>query len=180
MSALMVYYDATETKMNTLTPNSQEIVAKLDGKVTITTYINVLGRSNWYASPSFVKPDMERFKQYLRFKPDMKLKYVYYYDTTNNPSLDRRFPDLTLREKMVEVCKIYGLDSNKFKGPEEIREMIDLSGEGNDFVRQIVRENGEKTWLRIYDDMERFPGEPEISAAFKRSESWCLGRTRRA
>ena len=168
LPTLMVYYDATETKMNTLTPNSQEIVAKLDGKVTITTYINVLGRSNWYASPSFVKPDMERFKQYLRFKPDMKLKYVYYYDTTNNPSLDRRFPDLTLREKMVEVCKIYGLDSNKFKGPEEIREMIDLSGEGNDFVRQIVRENGEKTWLRIYDDMERFPGEPEISAAFKR------------
>lgn len=71
---------------------------------------------------------MERFKQYLRFKPDMKLKYVYYYDTTNNPSLDRRFPDLTLREKMVEVCKIYGLIpiSSRTGGNSE---MIDLSGE---------------------------------------------------
>ena len=64
--------------------------------------------------------------------------------------LDRRFPNATLREKMVEVCKIYGLDSNKFMAPEEIRKIIDLSGEGNTFVRQIVRDNGEKAWLRIY------------------------------
>ena len=46
--------------------------------------------------------------------------------------------------------------------------MIDLSGEGNGFVRQIVRENGEKAWLRIYNDMQRFPSEREITAAFKR------------
>lgn len=155
--------------MNTLTPNSQDIVAKLDGGMTITTYINALDPgASWYAAPYFLKPDMERFEQYLRFKPDMKLKYVYYYDTTANPMLDRRFPNATLREKMVEVCKIYGLDSNKFMAPEEIRKIIDLSGENNTFVRQIVRDNGEKAWLRIYNDMQRFPSEKEISAAFKR------------
>ena len=166
---LKLYHDATSTKMNTLTPNSQDIVAKLDGGITITTYINALDPgASWYAAPYFLKPDMERFEQYLRFKPDMKLKYVYYYDTTSNPMLDRRFPNATLREKMVEVCKIYGLDSNKFMGPEEIRKIIDLSGENNTFVRQIVRDNGEKAWLRIYNDMQRFPSEKEISAAFKR------------
>ena len=166
---LKLYHDATSTKMNTLTPNSQDIVAKLDGGMTITTYINALDPgASWYAAPYFLKPDMERFEQYLRFKPDMKLKYVYYYDTTSNPMLDRRFPNATLREKMVEVCKIYGLDSNKFMAPEEIRKIIDLSGENNTFVRQIVRDNGEKAWLRIYNDMQRFPSEKEISAAFKR------------
>ena len=162
---LKLYHDATSTKMNTLTPNSQDIVAKLDGGITITTYINALDPgASWYAAPYFLKPDMERFEQYLRFKPDMKFKYIYYYD----PMLDRRFPNATLREKMVEVCKIYGLDSNKFMGPEEIRKIIDLSGENNTFVRQIVRDNGEKAWLRIYNDMQRFPSEKEISAAFKR------------
>lgn len=166
---MKLYHDATSTKINTLTPNSQDIVAKLDGGMTITTYINALDPgSSWFAAPYFLKPDMERFEQYLRFKPDMKLKYVYYYDTTANPMLDRRFPNATLREKMVEVCKIYGLDSNKFMAPEEIRKIIDLSGEGNTFVRQIVRDNGEKAWLRIYNDMQRFPSEREISAAFKR------------
>ena len=169
MPTMKAYYDATATKMNTLTPNSQEIVARLDGDLTITSYINILDpQGAWFAAGYFLKPDEERFEQYLRFKPDMKLKYVYYYDTCANPRLDERYPGKTLREKMVEVCKIYDLDTNKSMRPEEIRAKIDLSGEGNTFVRQIVRENGEKAWLRIYNDMERFPSEREISAAFKR------------
>ena len=169
MPSLKAYYDATETKMNTLTENSQEIVKQMTGDVTITTYINVLDPDGgWFSMGYFLKPDEERFEQYLRFKPDMKLKYVYYYDTCANEQLDRRYPGMSLREKMVEVCKIYGLDTNKFLTPEEIRAKIDLSGEGNTFVRQIVRENGEKAWLRIYNDRVRFPSEREISAAFKR------------
>ena len=169
MPSLKAYYDATETKMNTLTENSQEIVKQMTGDVTITTYINVLDPDGgWFAGGYFLKPDEERFEQYLRFKPDMKLKYVYYYDTCANEQLDRRYPGKTLREKMVEICKIYGFDTNKFLTPAEIRAKIDLSGEGNTFVRQIVRENGEKAWLRIYNDMQRFPSEQEISAAFKR------------
>ena len=169
MPILKVYYDATETKMNTLTENSQEIVKQMTGDVTITTYINVLDpQGGWFAMGGFLLPDMERFEQYLRFKPDMKLKYVYYYDTCVNPQLDARYPGMSLREKMVEICKIYGYDTNKFLTPAEIRSKIDLLGEGNTFVRQVERENGEKAWLRIYNDMARFPTEREISAAFKR------------
>ena len=81
--------------------------------------------------------------------------------------LDQRFPGMTLKEKFQEMCK-YGIDSNKVKTPEEIRSMIDLSGEGNTFVRLVKRESGENTWLRVYNDMMRFPSEREISAAFKR------------
>ena len=169
LPGMKVYYDATTTNVNTLTPNSQEIVAKLDGKMTITSYVNALEPSGaQYSSYYFLKPDMERFEQYQRFKPDIKLKYVNYYDTV---APDTRWPNIrkkTLREKFVEVCRICGMDTNRFIRPEEIRAMIDLSGEGNTFVRQIVRENGEKAWLRIYDDMERFPSEREMSAAFKR------------
>ena len=169
MPTMKIYHDSTETKINTLTQNSQDIVNELNGDVTITTYINILDPDGgWFSTGYFLKPDIDRFEQYLRFKPDMKLEYVYYYDTCANERLDRRYPDKTLREKMVELCKIYRLDTNKFLTPAEIRSKIDLSGEGNKFVRQIVRENGEKAWLRIYDDREKFPSEREISAAFKR------------
>lgn len=168
MPKLKGYFDTTATKVNTLTPNSQEIIAKMKGGLTITTYVNVLERAGaWYASGSFLLPDMQRFEQYTRFKPEIKMKYVYYYDTCNNPMLDQRFPGMTLKEKFQEMCK-YGIDSNKVKTPEEIRSMIDLSGEGNTFVRLVERESGEKTWLRVYNDMMRFPSEREISAAFKR------------
>ena len=169
MPTMKVYHDSTATKLNTLTQNSQDIVAQLDGGLTITTYINLLDQDGgWFSMGSFLKTDMERFEQYLRFKPDMKLKYVYYYDTCNNPQLDKHYPGETLREKMREMCMVYGLDSSKFLSPSEIRAKIDLTGEGNTFVRQIERENGEKAWLRVYNDFQRFPSEREISAAFKR------------
>ena len=166
---MKVYYDATATKSNTLTKNSQDIVKKLDGDVTITTYINVLEpKGNWYCAPRFWNLDKERFEQYLRFKPDMKLEYVYYYDEIANPQLDAKCPNGTLREKMIATCNYNNLDSNQFITPEEIRKKVDLSEEGNRFIRQIVRENGQKAWLRVYDDGQMFPDEKEISAAFKR------------
>ena len=66
---MKLYHDATSTKMNTLTPNSQDIVAKLDGGMTITTYINALDRVHLgMLLLIFLKPDMERFEQYLRFQ----------------------------------------------------------------------------------------------------------------
>lgn len=161
------YHDSTATNVNTLTQNSQGIVSKLKGGLTITSYINVLEQP-WFAKGYFIKQDEERFERYTRFKPEIKLKYVYYYDSVYNPQLDEQFPNTTLREKLIEVCKSYSLDTNKFLRPEEIRSQVDLSGEGNRFVRVLERESGEKTWLRIYNDMMRFPSEREISAALKR------------
>ncbi|MCR9013322.1 Gldg family protein [Gabonibacter chumensis] len=166
---LMAFYDATRTKVRTLTENSQDVVKRLEGGLTITTYTNALEDGTlWYATPRYVNQDLERFKQYTRFKPEIEMKYVYYYDTVNNPDLEKRYPGLSDRERMVKICNSWGLDSNLFITPEQIRQQIDLFPEGNRFVRLIERENGQKTFLRVYDDMMRFPSESEITAALKR------------
>lgn len=47
----MSFYDATHTKMRTLTPNSQDIVARMDGKLTITTFVNILEENYWAGLP---------------------------------------------------------------------------------------------------------------------------------
>ena len=165
----MGYYDVTATKMNTLTPNSQDVISRLEGGLTITSYLNALDEQDiWTASPSQVKTDQVRFKQYVRFKPDIKLKYVYYYDTIQSLSQDQRFPNLNTEQRAREIMRIHGLDSSLFLSPGQIREQIDLSGEKNMFVRLLERENGEKTFLRVFDDMQHHPGESEITAAFKR------------
>ena len=52
--------------------------------------------------------------------------------------------------------------------PEEIRARLDLWPEGNKFIMQLERESGEKTFLRVFNDMQHMPGEAEITAAFKR------------
>ena len=165
---LMGFYDTTRTKVRTLTPNSQEIVNKMEGGLTITTYTNLLDEYYTVALPRYVNQDLDRFKQYRRFKPEIRMKYVYYYDKANNPQLDRRFPELNDRERMVKTANSWDLDTNMFLTPEQIREQIDLSPEGNRFVRQLKRDNGQQTFLRIFDDMYRHPFESEITAAFKR------------
>ena len=175
---LMVYYDATSNKMNTLTPASQEVVAKLDGGLSITGYANILDPLyGQYAFPNFIQRNRELFQNYERFKPEMKLKMVYYYDTItpqDDPSAAKGLVDklkqdsLSLWQYARKRCEVYGLDSSWIKTPEEVRAMTDLTGERT-FVWQIVRENGDKAWLRTYqNDLTPYPKESEITAALKR------------
>ncbi|MFB6457085.1 Gldg family protein [Chitinophaga sp. Hz27] len=166
---LMAYYDTTETKRNTLTPNSQAIMAKLNGGLTITTYVNLLDREVYHGLPKEVNTDKERLKQYIRFKPETKLKYVYYYDSSsNNRRIQMVYKNKSLAEIAEKEADAMNLNIKNFLTPEQIRKQIDLRDEGNTFVRVIERENGQKGFLRIYDDMTKFPTETEITAVFKR------------
>src|SRR5690606_31663053 len=142
----------------------------LDGGLTVTTFVNLLDREYVHGIPKNVKADMERLRQYVRFKPETKLKYVYYYDTpSNNSWVENRFKGMTLHETAQEVAKLRDLDYDLFMSPDKLREKhVDLTEEGNMFVRLIERENGAHTFLRIYDDFMKFPSEAEITAAFKR------------
>lgn len=163
--ACRFFYDTTRTKSRTLTPNSQEIVRKVDGKLTITTYTNLLGAHSMLAMPDQINRDLDRFKQYLRFKPDIKMKYVYYYRDVGNPSLQSRFPDMTEKERAQKLAETLGLDFSLFISPEEMDRQIDLSDEEYRFVRILERENGQRSVLRVFDDGYVHPSESEISVA---------------
>ena len=166
---MMCFYDATETKRMTLTPKSQEIMNQLEDGMTITTYVNYLDRNAYLGIPKMVNNDKQRFKQYLRFKPDIKMKYVYYYDTvTNNPWLMNRYPGKTIKEIAEEEAEKKGWNLKQLLTPEQIKKIIDLEPEGNVFVRLIERKNGQKAFLRLFNDVEIFPSEAEVGVTFKR------------
>lgn len=161
------YADVTHDKVNTLTPNSQEVIKRLKGGLTITTYVNALDDHMGYGLPRSLNGDISRFNLYTRFKPEIKMNYVYYYDSSSGRN-SSRFKNMTDQQKFDTITKLYELDPKMFISPEEIRKQIDLSGERNKFVRNLKRESGEQTFLRIYDDMTVMPGETEITAALKR------------
>lgn len=166
---LMKFYDATSTKYNTLTPNSQEVIKKLKGGLTITTYTNILDDKNlWISTPRYINTDLARFRQYVRFKPEIKMKYVYYYDSVDNPGLKGRYPNMTQKEQMKKIIGIHEIKERLIQSPDKVRKEINLREEGNTFVRSIQRESGEQTFLRIFDDQAVLPGETEITAALKR------------
>lgn len=162
------YADLTKNKSNTLTPASQEIMKKLDGPMTITTYVNLMDQFFSYGRPSNYKSDTKMFDRYLRFKPDIKLKYVYYYHDCDNPSLDKRFPNKPdLYDRAKEMAKAYKLKMDMFLTPSQIDSLTDLSGEEYFFTREISYK-GKKSYLRMFKDMNVYPSEAEITAAMRR------------
>ncbi|MBC5622340.1 Gldg family protein [Butyricimonas hominis] len=166
--ALRCYYDATEMKDNTLTQNSLDVMEQLDGPLTITSYVNILDEDYFRVLPRYHNQDIERFEKYIRFKPEIKMKYVYYYDKVDNPSLDQRYPGLSDEQRAQKICEALDWNIDQVLNPEQIRQTEDLSAEYNKFVRVLERGNGQKSYLRLYDDNMRFPTETEITAALKR------------
>ena len=66
--ALTGYYDTTSTKENTLTPISQEIMKEVEGRVTITSYVNILDKNYCRVSiSSFYYGKKYRFRNYTLF-----------------------------------------------------------------------------------------------------------------
>lgn len=164
---LTFYCDMTHTKSRTLTQNSLEVVKKIEGPITITTYVNLLDVNYFLGLPVSQNQDISSFEKYSRFLPQIKMDYVYYYDSSNNVELYNQNPGLNDKQLAQKMVETQDLKLKKLYTPAEISKIINLKPEQNRVVR-IVEYNGKKTFLRIFDDMFKIPMEKEISASLKR------------
>lgn len=166
------YLDTTRMKVCTLTEESQEVMKQMDGPLTITTYVNLTGPDAYYGLPRNYTRDVARFAWYTRFKPEIKMKYVYYWHPSEAYPLDnKRFEGLDDYGKAQKMADISRVNLKRFLTPEEIApydEKVGLAEEDWSFVRTIERGDGSMTKLRLYDDQNKHPGETEITAAMKR------------
>ncbi|RZS74587.1 ABC-2 type transport system permease protein [Pseudobacter ginsenosidimutans] len=167
--SLVGYYDASAHKANTLTPNAQRIIKELgDTPLEVTAYNNLLDRFYDYGSPESYNTNLARWEPFLRFKHNIKLNTVQYYDTTfENPNFERFYGNKPIEEIGKRVAESRDLPLSFFKSPAEIRKIINLKPELNRYVMQLKYGN-KTTFLRIFNDMHVWPSETEISAAFKR------------
>lgn len=162
------YYDATETKANTISKNSQDILKKMDAPIEITEYVNFLGDGYNNAAPEKRNEDVDRWEPFIRWKPDIHMKWVYYYDSLPAGSpLYKYNPGKSTQQIFDESLKFSGYGRSLFRTPQEIHKMIDLQDEGARVVMQL-KYKGRKTWLRTFNDTYFWPSEAEISAALKR------------
>ena len=164
---MKVYYDATRIKENTLTKSSQEVMAKLTTGLTIHTYTNMLDPTAYTALPMQYKSDVDNFKQYIRFKPGIKMDYTYYYHHAENPQMERMYPKLSDKKRLDTMMKLNKFDFDVVPY-SAISKTVDLGPENYRFVRVLELDNGKKTFLRLFNDMRRLPSEREITAAIKR------------
>lgn len=167
LPGFIAYYDSTATKMNTLTEESQEIVEQLEGDMTITTYVNFLDETYDRGAPRNRIEDIAQFEQYTRFKPEIKLDYVYYYAPGTMRYRPAAYDTMSLEQILVEKCRYPGYDPKRFLPLSEVVKTDDISDEDGRFVRVIEAANGKKARLRIYKDNTIYPEEAQISTALK-------------
>lgn len=165
---LIGYYDATADKMRTLTPNAQKIIRELgDEPLEVTAYNNMLGGFWHLGSPESYNQNHARWEPYIRFKHNIVLKTVNYYDSTLDMPYLMNYPGKTIKAMAEHKANVFNINLKRIKTPEEIRKIIDLRPELNRYVMQL-KYKGRTTFLRIFDDGFVWPSETEVSAAFKR------------
>jgi ABC-2 type transport system permease protein len=165
---LIGYADVTATKTMTLTVNAQKIIKEMGGEpVEVTSYINLLDNRIWYGRPENRNQDLARWEPYLRFKPNIQFRYVYYYDSSGDKHLFKYNPGMTVKGLAEKYAKSMKLDIKMFKTPAEMRKIADLRPEENRYVMQLKYKD-KATFLRLFDDQAVFPMETETSAALKR------------
>lgn len=165
-----IYYDATRDKLHTISVPTREMLAGMnDGELEIAAYSNLF--SPWFGSsfaPSQKNALFSRlWEQYIRFKPDIKITYNYYYYIDSSDWRFRTNKDKSLKEIAEKEAKIYKVNFDRFWSPEEARKHIDIDKEENrDFF--ILKYKGRSTVLRTFNDAQFLPGETEFSAAVNR------------
>ena len=162
------YWDVTRTNSNTISPRSQEVLKQLgDAPVEVTTYINLLDNTYYRGAPEARNSDKRRWERYIRFKPQLHLNYVYYYDSSFDESFSKNNAGFTLEEIAKKRAKSYNTNKDRFKTPDEIRKEINLFPEKNRLV-MLVKYKGRETFLRTFNDMIFWPLETETIAALSR------------
>ena len=167
------YYDATLLKENTLTKTSQDIVSKLNGGLKITAFVNMFDPI-YTIEKRNVLMDRNRYEQYVRFKPEIKMDHVfYYYQDTTSEDYKRQNKGKTFQQVVENTARMWQTRLRKYLTLEDFeteqkRRNIDLSKEDYYYVALLERENGRRTFLRVFNDAGRVPHEAEISAALQR------------
>lgn len=163
------YWDATRFAQRTLTPKSQELLSEVKEKPVLTSYVNFMAESHVSVKglPENKKTDMLAFGSYVRFKPNMEMNYVYYYGHGSHghhqgsqPHDHGEFMDLAKK-----TAKVNAINFDKALTDDEVTQIIDPKEEEAGLVRTLQIDSLSKAYIRMYNDLQVYPGEDEISTA---------------
>jgi ABC-2 type transport system permease protein len=165
----IVYADTTRDKINTLHPAIQEVLKEMDGSpLTVTLYTNLFdGRAKYGFPQNRNKYLKELWEPFIRFYPNIRFQYEYYYDQPDgDSSIFRNFPGKSLDEIAAIQAEILDIRFSLFMSPEEIRKKIDLRPEFLRLVMQLEYK-GKKTFLRTFSN-PLWPPPRNVAASINR------------
>ena len=165
------YLDVTREKVNTIDSATQAVLKELDGSpVTATLYTNLLGDKAEYGFPKSRNEYIWKFwDKYVRFYPNIKWKYVYYYDIMKgDSSLYRRYPGRDIHYIAQQTARLSGVDLKDFLKPGEVNKLVDFSGEQSLRVVIELEYKGKKAFARFTNNNPPYPLQSPMSGTFRR------------
>lgn len=158
--------DATRNRSNSITESSKEVIRRIDGKIVINNYINLLDKMSFRYIPSKFYQGRSEFEQYKLAKPDIEEHRIFYYGMTAEVANNAKFAGKSEDELRDFYVMMYRANPNIFKSVHELEDSALVMSEGNVFVREIIGPDGKKSLLRNYYDPTAIPTEAEMTAAF--------------
>lgn len=168
----IAYCDATATQANTIHARTQKVIKELGKEpLEVTLYTNLLGAGVNYGLPENRNTYLSTlWDNYVRFKPDIKFNYVYYYDydrSIDGGAMLRMFPKKNTKQMAEQMAEGQDVSFKRFISPTEMKKTVNLLPEKLRLVMQL-KYKGRTTFLRTFDDNVFWPAEPQIAAAIKR------------
>lgn len=171
--ALTGYFDMTATHANTIPKEMQDIIRELgDSSLEVTLYTNLLSDGLARCLPEARNADYMSvmWEPYLRFKPDIKFKYEYYYDydaQSTDSVLFRQFGTQSLKEIASQFAEAVDADLSMFRSPEEMQGIPNLKRE---FFRPVMqlKYRGRTELLRTFPDTKFWPDLNNVAAVLMR------------
>ncbi|WEK37517.1 MAG: Gldg family protein [Candidatus Pseudobacter hemicellulosilyticus] len=163
-----VYADTTQNDINTITPPTQRMLAKLnEGPLEVTVYANLFTGFMRFSPAAQLAVITQNWEPYIRFKPDIKVNFAYYYALDTAAYQYKVNPGKSLQEIAAREAKTYGMGLDAFLDSATVSKQVDIREE--EFRCFFVLKYKEKTSiLRTFDDMEFWPQEDETAAALSR------------
>jgi ABC-2 type transport system permease protein len=165
----VAYWDVTRFKQQTLTPKSQEILTHFNKDITLTSYVNFMGDEHLASKgyPANLNGEKQVFGRYIRFKPTLKMKYVYYYahDLSGHHHISEPHDHEEFMQLTKKTAKINSINFNQSISDGEIPVEIDPEEKENSLFRTIESDSLPHAYLRMFHDLQVYPGEKEISTA---------------
>ncbi len=163
------YLDVTRDQRNTIDTATQSVLKELDGSpLTVTLYSNLFGGSFVLGLPEARnKYIWGVWDKYVRFYPNTKFRYVYYYDINKGDSgVFMGYENKSMLHVAKSRARMYRQDISNFKTPEEIRKIIDFGNEPLRLLMQLEYK-GKKAFLRTFSTNDPWPDQPNVSGTIR-------------
>ena len=164
------YYDTTYDQRNSLAPETQALMSRIQGPWEIETHANVLDDIGWSSWPRNRVRDRNRYSRYRHLNHELKMGYLMYYDIDGADGNFRRPGDGRSDAELVRrFSKRIGVNFDQLPSGPEFDERTDLDLNAEEYrTLRVIRWRGREVILRHFDDAQEFPAERATAAALKR------------